>query len=68
MHAGLLDVLHDAADQDLPAVADGIHVDFDGVVEEAVEKHGRIIGNLHRLAHVALQVALLVHDFHRPPA
>ncbi len=64
VHARLLDVLHDAADQHMPAVADGVHVHFDGIVEEAVEQHRRVVGDLHRLAHVALEVALLVHDFH----
>ena len=68
MHAGLLDVLHDAADQHLSAVADRVDVHFDRVVQEAVEQHRRIVGNLHRFAHVALEIALLVHDLHRAPA
>ena len=68
MHAGLLDVLHDAADQHFLAVADRVDVDLDRVVQEAVEQHRRIVADLHRLAHVALEVALLVHDLHRAPA
>ena len=40
MHAGLLDVLHHAADQHLAGVvADGVDVDLDGVLEEAVDQH-----------------------------
>ena len=39
MHARLLDVLHDAADHDLGAVADRVDVDLDRVVQEAVEQH-----------------------------
>ena len=36
--AGLLDVLHDAADPDVLAVADRVDVDLDRVLEEAVEE------------------------------
>ena len=36
---GLFDVLHDAADKDRLAVADGVHVDLNGVVEETVQQH-----------------------------
>ena len=34
MHAGLLDVLHDAANDDALAVADGVHVDFVNAADE----------------------------------
>ncbi len=37
MDAGLLDVLHDARDPHLLPVAQGVDVDFDRVLEEAVE-------------------------------
>jgi hypothetical protein len=40
MHARLLDVLHDAADEDGLAVADRVDVHLDRVVEEAVDEHG----------------------------
>ena len=37
---GLLDVLHDAADDHLAGVvADGVDVDLGGVLEEAVDEH-----------------------------
>ena len=68
MDAGLLDMLHDAADHHPLAVGQGIHIHLGGIVEEAVEQHGRIVGHLDRLAHVALQVLLLVHDLHGAPA
>ena len=68
MHAGLLDVFHHAADEDALAIADAIDIDFDRIVQEAVQQHRRLVLYLDRLAHVALQVTLLVHDFHRPPA
>ena len=41
VHAGLLDVLHHAADQHLAGViADGVDVDLDGARQEAVDQHG----------------------------
>ena len=78
MHAGLLDVLHHAADQHLAGVVThGVDVDLDGVVEEAVDEHravrrqpalpaeAAVAGELvHRLA----QLAFVVDDAHRPPA
>jgi len=40
VHAGLLDVFHDPADEYLAGVvADCVDVDLDGVVEEAVDEH-----------------------------
>ena len=36
--AGLLDVLHDAAEVELVAVVERVDVDLDGVVEEAVDQ------------------------------
>ena len=68
MHARLLDVLHDAADHDIRAVADRIDVDLDRIVQEAVEQHRRIVRHLDRFAHVALEIALVVDDFHRAAA
>ena len=43
MDAGLLDVLHDAAEEQLGAVEERVDVDLDGVVEEAVDEH-RVLG------------------------
>ena len=68
VHAGLLDVLHDPADHDALAVADRVDVDLDRVVQEAVEQHRAVVADLDRLAHVALELALLVHDLHRAAA
>src|SRR5690606_40522311 len=52
MDAGLLDVLHDAADDDLAAVADRVDVDLDREVEEAVEQHGALVRYADGLRHV----------------
>jgi len=40
MDAGLLDVLHYAADNDLTAVSDSVDVQLDGVFQVAVEQEG----------------------------
>ncbi len=58
------------ASRPLPStrVADRVDVDLGRVVEEAVEQHRRVVRHLHRLAHVALEVALLVDDLHRAAA
>ena len=69
VHAGLLDMLHHAADEGLARrVAQAVDIAFDGIVEKAVEQNRRVVADLDRLAHVALEIALLVHDLHRTPA
>ena len=78
MHAGLLDVLHDAADQHLAGVvADRVDVDLDGVGQEAVDQHRPLGGQAALLAQAAetgqlvhgpRQVVAVVDDLHRPPA
>ncbi len=55
VHAGLFDVLHDAADQHVLAVAHGIDIHFDGQIQEAVEQHRAIVRHLHRVDHVLAQ-------------
>ena len=64
MHTGLLDMFHDAADQDVFTIRNGIDIDLDGIIQKTVEQYRRVIRNLHGLAHVACQVILRVHDFH----
>ena len=44
--AGLLDVLHDAAEVELLAVVEGVDVDLDGLVEELVDQHRVVAGRL----------------------
>ena len=61
---GLFDVLHDAADDHVNAVADGVHVHLGGVVQEAVQQHRRLVGDAHCLGEVAAQVLLVIDDFH----
>ena len=68
MHARLLDMLHDAANQHHFAVADGVNVHFYRIVEEAVEQHWCIVGDAHRRLEVTTQVGFVVDDFHRAAA
>ena len=66
MDAGLLDVLHDAADEDVLAVGERVDVDLDGVGEVAVDQHRRLAGDDHApAADVAVELRLvLVDDLH----
>ena len=64
MYTSLLNMLHDAADKHILAIADSIHIDFDRIVQKTIQQHRRIIGDLYCLAHIALEIGLLMHDFH----
>ena len=64
VHAGLFDVLHDATDNHIGTVTHRIHIHFDGIVQEAIQQHRRIIGHRHGIHHVVTQFRFAVHDFH----
>ena len=64
MDAGLLDVLHHAADDRPRAVADGVDVDLAGVLEELVDQDRVLGAGLDRLGHVPRQARLVVDDLH----
>ena len=66
--AGLLDVLHDAADVDLGAVAQRVDVDLDGVLEEPVDEHRMLGREFGGAGDVAAQGLLVVDDLHAAPA
>lgn len=69
MHAGFFDVFHQPADQHVAVlVGNDVHVHFHRVVEEAVQQHRRIVGDLDRVTHIARQVGFAVDDFHRAAA
>ena len=65
MNAGLFNMLHDAANHHVGAVANGINVDFDGGIQEMVQQYRAVIGNQHRVAHITHQLGFVVDDFHR---
>ena len=54
MNTRLFDVLHDAADYCLLAVADQIDVDFDSRIKEKVEQHWALVRHFYRVVHIAL--------------
>ena len=64
MNAGFLDVLHDAGDEDVLAVADRVDIDLDGIGEIAVDQHRAVARDDHRLGDVALELGIVLDDFH----
>ena len=66
--AGLLDVLEDAADVDLGAVAEGVDVALGGGLEEGVEVDGVVRRDAGGLCHVLLEVLLVIGDDHAAAA
>ena len=66
--AGLLDVLHHAAEEELVAVEDRVDVDLDRVVDEPVDQHRVLGADLGRPVDVALERPVVVHDLHAAAA
>ena len=66
--AGLLDVLHHAAEEELLAVEERVHVDLDRVVEEPVDEHRVLRADLGGPHDVALERGVVVHDLHAAAA
>ncbi len=64
MDAGFLDVLHDAADDRVFAVGQGVDVDFEGVFQEFVDEDGAVVRVLDGFAHVAGNGFVVVGDDH----
>ncbi len=62
--AGLLDVLHDAADHDPLAVGHRVDVDLERVLQELVDEDRMLGGDDDRLAHVVVEVLLVVDEAH----
>ncbi len=68
MHARLLNVLHNAANQHHFAVADSVNVHLYRVVKEAVQQYRRVVRDADRRHKVATQVSLVIDNLHRPAA
>ena len=71
MHAGFLDMLHDAGDEHVAVgIADGVHIHFDGVMQEPVDQHRVVAGNLEHVSrlHGDLQRGFVRHDDHAATA
>ncbi len=67
MDSGLLDVLHDAADDDVSAVGQGVDVDLDGVLEELVHQNRVLRRSVDGKLHVVSQLFRVVDDLHGAP-
>ena len=68
MDAGVLDVLHDAADDDPLPVGDGVDIGLEGILEKAVDQHGPLLAHPRRRLEVVAQGMLIVDDLHGPAA
>src|SRR6202012_767554 len=61
---GFFDVLHDAGDQDIFSVAEGVYVYFEGIFEETVDEYRAFLGEAYGFAHVAAYAVFVVYDHH----
>ena len=68
MDPGLLDVLHDPADDLALAVRDDVDVDLDRVLEEVVDEDRPVRGDVLGDGHVPAHRLVVVHDLHRAAA
>ena len=68
MHARLLYMLHDAADEHFFTITDAVNIDFDSQIEEAIQQHRAVIGHFHRLIHIDTQIIFVMDNFHRAAA
>ena len=66
MDAGHLDVLQNAADVHVLAVAQGVQVAFHGAFQELVQVYRVVRGDGRRLGHVAGEPLIIVDDAHAP--
>src|SRR5271157_376204 len=62
--AGLFDVLHDTADDDVLAVGESIDIDFGRRLEEMVDEYRTLLRILDRLFHVVCDRFVVVGDDH----
>ena len=62
----LFDMLHNPTDKGRLSVRDGVHIDFNRMVQEAVNQHRLAGRHLHSFSDIELEVGLVVYDFHSP--
>ena len=68
MNTGLLDMLQNAADVDLFAIAQGVDIGLDRALQEAIEVHRVVGANARSLGHVIAQMLGIVGDHHAAAA
>ncbi|OPY04519.1 MAG: hypothetical protein A4E66_02582 [Syntrophus sp. PtaB.Bin001] len=64
MYPRFFDMLHDAGDYCFSAVADGIHIHFDGVFQKLIDENRMIGRDLQGLLHELAQAVSVVDYFH----
>ncbi len=64
MNAGLFDVLHDAGDHNVFAIAQRVDIDLGRRFEKVIDQHRPVLRVLDRLAHVLLDRCIVVADHH----
>ena len=65
MHPGSLDVTHDAGNEHIGAVTDGVHLALDAL-KISVDEHGPVRAGMYGLGHVGTQLVGAVDDGHGP--
>ena len=68
VNTGLLDMLQNAADVDLFAIAQGVDIGLDRTLQEAIEVHRVVGANARSLGHVIAQMLGIVGDHHAAAA
>lgn len=68
MNTGLLDMLQDAADVNLFAIAQGVDIGLDRTLQEAVQVYRVVGANARSLGHVIAQMLGIVGDHHAAAA
>ena len=68
MNARLFDVLHNAGDQNIFAIAQSIHIDLSRILEESIDEHRARLRERHGFTHVLSNRVFLIRDHHGPAA
>ena len=61
-------MLHDAGDDDISSVAQGVHVDFNCILQEVIHQHRALLRVLHGFSHIPAYCIRVVGDDHRTAA
>ena len=61
-----LDMFHDATDDGIVTIGNGIHINFNGPVQKPVHQNRLSGRHLDRSLHVIFQILAVIDDFHGP--
>ena len=68
MHTGLLNVFENTGDENILAITQHINIELGRVAQIAVNQNRTVAGYNHGLAHIALQLCVIIDDFHSAAA